>query len=214
MKYSFIGISALAITVLASSGAMADQCGPAKGTPGQFDYYLLSLSWAPTYCATPSGRQNSQECGAGTHYGMVVHGLWPQFSSGQWPQCCQAVSPVTPSPTIDKVSQVMIGSSLMEHEWEKHGSCVTNQQDQYFGTIEQAIQNVGLAPNLPSTGVRTIKVSRLKENWAVPAQSITTQCKGGMLSEVHICLDKGLNPIACPESEVKADNCPGTVALH
>ncbi len=29
--------------------------GDRSGTPGEFDYYLLSLSWSPTYCASREG---------------------------------------------------------------------------------------------------------------------------------------------------------------
>ncbi|MBI3447063.1 MAG: ribonuclease T2 [Magnetospirillum sp.] len=207
-------IAALVASAFCASAAMADQCGPTRGRPGQFDYYLLSLSWAPSYCATPSGRQNRQECGPGTDYGMVVHGLWPQFTNGQWPQCCQAVAPLTPSPTIDKLSRIMIGSSLMEHEWEKHGSCVTTRQDAYFGSIGQVVAKLGLAPTLSAKGITTIKVSELKRHWSLPAPSITTRCKGKRLGEIHICLDLKLDPIACPAAEIEADNCPGSVALH
>ncbi|BAE51504.1 Ribonuclease I [Paramagnetospirillum magneticum AMB-1] len=212
MKTVFIG--GLIAAFLAAGAAQADQCGPARGQPGSFDYYLMSLSWAPSYCATTSGRANAQECGPGTSYGFVVHGLWPQYASGQWPQCCQAVAAVKPSAVLDRLSRVMIGSSLISHEWEKHGSCVTSQQDEYFGKIDQVVTALGLAPQVPGTGLDRIKVSALKQNWAVPAQSITVQCKGRKLTEVRICLDKTLSPMPCPAKEVESDNCPGTVSLH
>ncbi len=200
-----------------ATAAWADQCGPVKGTPGKFDYYLLSLSWAPAYCATPSGKSNTQECGPGTNYGFVVHGLWPQFTNGTWPQCCQAVAPVANDPVLTKLSAVMIGDSLHQHEWEKHGSCVTTVQDDYFGKIQQAADTFGLAPGLSPDSYSQIKVSDLKAFWPVaPTGSITTQCsgKGKTLSEVHICLDGTLAPIPCPAAEVKADNCAGSVVLQ
>lgn len=204
----------VAALILATPPAWAAQCSPAKGQTGQFDYYLLSLSWAPSYCATPSGKKNPQECGPGTSYGFVVHGLWPQYGSGQWPQCCQAVAPVSPSPVVDKAAQVIIGSSLMEHEWEKHGSCVTGDQDRYFGEINQVVDALGLAPQVPGTGLNSIKVSDLKKNWPAPPEAISVQCKGKRLTEVHVCLDKSLSPMACPPEERQSDNCPGTVNLH
>jgi ribonuclease T2 len=207
------GLTAALLAAIATT-ARADQCGPVRGLAGSFDYYLLSLSWAPSYCATPSGRKNPWECGPGSGYGFVVHGLWPQYTSGQWPQCCQAVRPVTPSTMVDAVSRVMIGPGLMSHEWEKHGSCVTSRQDEYFGRIDQVVSRLGLAPKVPGTGLDRIKVSALKQNWPVPPQSISVRCKGRMLREVHLCLDKALSPMPCPEAEVNSDNCPGTVSLH
>src|SRR5690242_6327121 len=44
------------------------------GQAGRFDYYVLSLSWAPTYCRTHA--DDGEEC-SGRGYGFVLHGLWP-----------------------------------------------------------------------------------------------------------------------------------------
>lgn len=199
---------------LTGSIAWADQCGPVQGKTGTFDYYLLSLSWSPTYCDTPSGKHNRQQCGGKQPHGMVVHGLWPQYTDGTWPQCCQQVDAVKPSPAVDQASRVMIGTKLLSHEWTKHGACVTSRQDEYFGRINQAVTSLGLAPGIPATGLERIRVSDLKRHWAIPTASITVQCKGKRLKEVHICLDKALAPIPCPAAEARTDNCPGTVALQ
>src|ERR1700761_3762666 len=53
--------------------------------PGHFDYYLLALSWAPSYCVVHPGDRD--EC-QGRGYGFVLHGLWPQFNNGGYPQTC------------------------------------------------------------------------------------------------------------------------------
>ncbi len=52
---------------------------------GQFDYYLLSLSWAPTYCLTHA--DDGAECSS-KGYGFVLHGLWPQYDAGGYPENC------------------------------------------------------------------------------------------------------------------------------
>ncbi|EME71434.1 ribonuclease I [Paramagnetospirillum caucaseum] len=200
--------------LLLPAAAMAEQCGPARGTAGRYDYYLFSLSWAPSYCDTPAGSRDPRQCGPGASYGFVVHGLWPQYAEGRWPQCCQAVPAVKPSPTVDEVSRVMVSPRLRQHEWDKHGSCVTDRQDEYFGKINRAAAALGLAPALPAGGVERIRVSDLKRNWPVPPRSITVHCKGRRLDEVRICLDRELAPMPCPEAQVKSDNCPGTVDLH
>lgn len=205
---------AAALLLLCAVPALAGQCGSARGQAGGHDYLLLSLSWAPSFCATPAGRKNPQECGPDADYGFVVHGLWPQYADGKWPQCCQAVPPLSPSPTLDKAARWMIGDGLRRHEWEKHGSCMTDRQDEYFGAINRLVDTLGLAPALPGTGVNSVKVSALKRNWNVPPDAISVQCRNRLLTEVHICLDKSLSPMACPEAEKLADNCPGTVNLH
>ena len=71
--------------------------GTAKAAPAvplAFDYYLFTLSWAPEFCATnPPG--NSAECDPKKEMGLVVHGLWPQYDNGKWPQDCASTPPVS-----------------------------------------------------------------------------------------------------------------------
>jgi ribonuclease T2 len=52
--------------------------------PGRFDFYVLALSWSPTFCQASAerGRQVSDQCGAERPYSFVVHGLWPQYERG------------------------------------------------------------------------------------------------------------------------------------
>ena len=56
--------------------------------PGEFDYYVLALSWSPTYCASEAGASDGQQCAPGRRFAFVVHGLWPQFKQG-WPENCE-----------------------------------------------------------------------------------------------------------------------------
>src|SRR5262245_2827951 len=61
--------------------------------PGVFDYYLMSLSWSPTYCVShPEDRAQCTRKG----YGFVLHGLWPQYTRGGYPQTCQTRKSLTP----------------------------------------------------------------------------------------------------------------------
>lgn len=206
--------AALFLLVLLTAGAArAEQCGPVRGEVGRFDYYLLSLSWSPAYCATPAGRDNKRQCGGPKPYGMVVHGLWPQFTDGTWPQCCRPVPDPRPSAEVDKASRVMIGDKLLRHEWRRHGACDLGGSDDYFARINEVVERLGLAPDLPGTGPERIRVAELKRNWAVPPEAISVRCKGRRLTEVHICLSRDRAPIPCPRAERNGDNCPGTVSL-
>src|SRR5262245_32299707 len=38
--------------------------GRRQDTPGQFDFYVLSLSWSPSFCATAAERGRGQEANA------------------------------------------------------------------------------------------------------------------------------------------------------
>lgn len=55
---------------------------------GDFDYYVLSLSWSPNWCATTGDHRESEQCDPARDLGWVVHGLWPQYESG-WPSYCK-----------------------------------------------------------------------------------------------------------------------------
>src|ERR1700750_1645899 len=63
--------------------------------PGRFDFYVLSLSWSPSFCEASQergpNRAPNQQCGE-RPYSFVVHGLWPQYAKG-FPEFCQQPSP-------------------------------------------------------------------------------------------------------------------------
>ena len=60
-----------------------------------FDFYVLSLSWSPSYCEAEGDDANRQQCEAARPYAFVVHGLWPQFERG-FPQECATDEPKVP----------------------------------------------------------------------------------------------------------------------
>ena len=61
---------------------------------GDFDYYVLVLSWSPTHCSSDAGhgRGNDMQCRSGRPFGFVLHGLWPQYERG-YPQACESDEP-------------------------------------------------------------------------------------------------------------------------
>ena len=69
---------------LAFATAGAPICGVAQTAPSappvataQFDYYVMTLSWAPGFCDLGGKDTSSPECAEGSGDGFVVHGLWP-----------------------------------------------------------------------------------------------------------------------------------------
>ena len=62
-----------------------------QNAPGEFDFYVLSLSWSPSFCEEAAERGNEgrsqAQCG-GRPFSFVVHGLWPQYEHG-FPDYCQ-----------------------------------------------------------------------------------------------------------------------------
>lgn len=223
MKRIIPFVLVLAALLGQTPAARADSCGPIRGSAGQFDYYLLSLSWSPAFCATPAGAKHPDQCArAAPARGFVVHGLWPQYRPGSaaarqsgalWPQCCGGAEPFRPEAVPPQLDGLMIGADLRRHEWSKHGVCATSRAEDYFGQILRAVEKVGTAADLHPTAPEKIRVSDLKRYFPVPSQSIFPICKGTSLSEVRVCLDRSLSPIPCPDSARRPDDCPGTVIL-
>src|SRR3979490_1711090 len=97
-----VGMARLLISLgLAAVVAPTARAGPASARdrrqdePGQFDFYVLSLSWSPSFCEEASERGNEgrsqAQCG-GRPFSFVVHGLWPQYEHG-FPDYCERASP-------------------------------------------------------------------------------------------------------------------------
>lgn len=61
-----------------------------QNAPGQFGFYVLALSWSPSFCEAAHerapGRTVDQQC-AGRPFSFVVHGLWSQYEQG-FPSYC------------------------------------------------------------------------------------------------------------------------------
>ena len=173
--------------------------------PGQFDYYLLTLSWAPQFCATnPSGR-GSAECNPNKHMGLVVHGLWPQDNNGKWPQDCTSTPPVA-SATVDHMLPMMPGKQLIQHEWEKHGTCSGLSVKDYFGEIEKLYTGLSV-PNefkKPEESAQTspsdIEAAFASANNA-PKGAFRVSCPQNDFSAVQICLNKDFQYMACPTTQ-------------
>jgi ribonuclease T2 len=184
----------------------------AQHTPGRFDYYVLSLSWSPEYCAGPAAARNSEQCGEGRRYGFVVHGLWPQYERG-WPQDCAAANPVDAA-IVARMLPLMPAEGLIQHQWRKHGTCSGLDAASYFEWTEKAFRRFQIPADfrqplkqveMPAESVRQ---KLLAANPSYPRGSIKLACRGRYLSEARICLTRNLEPRACSASV--RDSCPAS----
>src|SRR5436853_7389370 len=89
-KIGRLAAGAVALLAVVSVAAAQEQ---RQNQPGQFDFYVLSLSWSPSFCeaAGERGTPPQQQC-ATRPYSFVVHGLWPQYDHG-FPEFCQVPAP-------------------------------------------------------------------------------------------------------------------------
>lgn len=156
---------------------------------GAFDYYLLTLSWAPEFCHS---RPDSPECGG--HFGFIVHGLWPQYGRGGYPENCgQAPGPSNPANMLD----LMPDQHLIEHEWTTHGTCTGLSADNYFSLIRRIRGSVKIPQDLVAPGRQlTLTPEGLKQDFeqanpGLTDSEMTLTCGGGpYLVAVQICFTK------------------------
>ncbi|MBS0591128.1 MAG: ribonuclease T2 [Proteobacteria bacterium] len=184
----------IALAFAATTGADARGRGNRNenARPGRFDYYVISLSWSPSYCAIHPGE--AEQCGKG--YGFVLHGLWPQYRNGSWPQHC-STSREPEEATITQMLPIMPSRHLIEHEWETHGACSGLDPKGYFALAEDAFSRQTIPPALktpatsPDLSADDIVKAFIDVNPGLDDNMISVECKnGGTLEEVRICLDK------------------------
>src|SRR5437660_1039558 len=112
-----------------------------QNASGEFDFYVLSLSWSPSFCEAANergGPSKSQQiqCG-GRPFSFVVHGLWPQYERG-FPNYCQQPAPRLDRNIVSSMLDLMPAPGLIFSEWDKHGTCSGLSARSYFETIRKA----------------------------------------------------------------------------
>lgn len=195
-------ISALVVLSAVTAALLPAQ----RQSQGQFDYYVLSLSWAPEFCSDHSKAvANPGECATGKRIGFVVHGLWPQGQQGESPEFCQNARPVSGG-IVKSMLPTMMSSGLIQHEWAAHGTCSGVDAATYFGHVLQARSAVQVPVEISSIDeVEKMSPSQIEARFAAanpqfPKESVRTNCHGGALTEVRICFDKNLKSRACTAS--------------
>ncbi|MFF7709797.1 ribonuclease [Pseudomonas sp. NPDC007930] len=197
--HCFQRLATAALLCLLASTAHARGPQASGDAPGVFDFYVLSLSWSPSWCLAHP--QDTQQC-SGKGYGFVLHGLWPQFANNRWPQFC---APLTPLSAAERAKGMSLFPSpqLMAHEWAKHGTCSGLGAEGYLRATDAALARVKIPPALePSARAQRLPARQIKAlfqqaNPALPEGGIAVYCNRNQLSEVRVCLSKDLSPISC-----------------
>ncbi|MDB5565367.1 MAG: ribonuclease [Tardiphaga sp.] len=209
---TFISVGLLTVAALAgiSSASAQDR---RQNAPGEFDFYVLSLSWSPSFCEAASersngGRSQQMQCG-GRPYAFVVHGLWPQYDRG-FPNYCQRPSPRLDRNIMSSMLDLMPAPGLIFNEWDKHGTCSGLGARGYFETVRKARAGIKIpAEFLELQDAKTIAPDAIEEafikvNPGLSNSAIAVTCDRNRLSEVRICLSKDLQFRACEEIDRRA----------
>lgn len=183
---------------------------PVAASGKGFDFYVLSLSWSPTFCAEEGPDAPNLQCGTDRDFAFIVHGLWPQFERG-WPEFCASRQPDrVPDALARRLRDIMPSPGLVGHQWRKHGTCTGLTQEQFVDAIREAHDAVAVPRAYRAAGSSQradpdkVEADFLAANPGMPAGGIAVTCASGRLDEVRICMDKTLGFRTCPETDRRA----------
>jgi ribonuclease T2 len=185
------------------------QAARAEGeAAGDFDYYVLSLSWSAAWCALEGDARDDPQCDEGRGLTFILHGLWPQYEEG-WPSFCRTVERDPSRAQTAAMADIMGGSGLAFYQWKKHGRCSGLSAEGYFRTARQAFDSIAI-PGLfrdidrPLTlPASVIEEAFLEANPNMTANQITITCKDGLIQEARICLAHDLTPRRCGSDAIR-----------
>src|SRR5215470_13548208 len=197
----------LAVAGIGGSAGAQDR---RQNQSGQFDFYVLSLSWSPSFCeaAGERGTPPQQQCGA-RPYSFVVHGLWPQYERG-FPEFCQQPPPRLDRNIVSSMLDLMPAPRLIFHEWDRHGTCSGLSPNAYFETVRKARAVVKIPPqylDLPSALTVTpeeVEEAFIQANPGLKPEGISVSCGSRRLGDVRICMSRDLQFRGCEELERRA----------
>ena len=199
----------LALVVV--SAGMASAQDRRQNAAGEFDFYVLALSWSPSFCESAAERGNSGRSQAQCErpYSFVVHGLWPQYERG-FPEYCQRPSPRLDRNIMTSMLDLMPAPGLIFNEWDKHGTCSGLGARAYFESVRKARAAVKIPEEfLQLSEQKTIapgdlEAAFIKVNPGLSSSAISVTCSSRRLSEVRVCLSKDMQFRACEEIDRRA----------
>ncbi|WP_103257289.1 ribonuclease T2 family protein [Tabrizicola aquatica] len=183
---------------------------------GDFDYYVLALSWSAAWCALEGDARDDPQCDAGRGLTFVLHGLWPQYDDG-WPSFCRTGERDPTRAETAAMADIMGGAGLAFYQWKKHGRCSGLSAAGYYRAAREAYDSIAI-PDLfaevdrPLTlPASVIEDALLETNPGLERDGITITCKAGRIQEARICLTRDLAPRRCGADVIRDCRLPDAV---
>ncbi|WP_298426879.1 ribonuclease T2 [Rhodoblastus sp.] len=171
---------------------------------GDFDFYVLALSWSPSFCAMGGAARSPAQCASGANPGFVVHGLWPQNDYG-YPRQCPG-NGFLPFSVLSSLGDLYPDQGLARHEWRQHGLCSGKPPSGYFADVRTARDAIAVPPafKAPATDLRLspLDVQRafFDANPRLRPGMMAVTCRRGLFQEARFCLSKDLRAfVPCPQ---------------
>jgi len=191
------GLGVLAVLVVAGFYLLGNQADSSE----QDDYYLLALSWVPSWCAAEGDARDAAQCQTDT--GWQVHGLWPQYANGGWPEYCQTDARDPRRAQTRAMADIMGDGGLAWHQWKKHGRCSGLSAEDYFARTRAAFAQLTWPKSLREIASatratpETIEQAFRAANPDFGPDMVIATCREGNLQELRVCLNRDLSPRDC-----------------
>ncbi|PTA48804.1 ribonuclease T [Shewanella morhuae] len=229
----------------ATQKSQGDQCRIGE----KFDANVLALSWQSTFCELYGSRKaechalsQTSESTQWQHFSL--HGLWPNKQQcGTRYGYCSTVK-LQPNdfctypefelnPSVRKnLEEVMpsarYGTCLERHQWWKHGTCRSQDPNEYFLLATQLTQAVNASAWVQGFIHERIgkNVTKSELNQSFDASfgkgahtKMSLECAKGLLSEIRINLPEviktsdSLPSLLAKADKAKKGSCPETITI-
>jgi len=167
--------------------------------------YKLAMSWSPQYCANardPLGANDRFQCsGDAARFGWVLHGLWPETDTPAYPQWCRPARIVPQQVLRQHICQTPT-PQLLQHEWAKHGTCMSPHPAAYFKAASMLFRAVRF-PDMAALATKPQTAGGIRRAFAAVNPGVKESMiavatdRKGWLSEVRLCLGPRMRPQAC-----------------
>lgn len=166
--------------------------------------YTLALTWSPQYCATARAGADDLQCGGRAgRFAFTLHGLWPDGRDREWPQYCRPADLVPRAVVRDNLCMTP-SVQLIQHEWAKHGTCMTTRPDLYFNLSRAFYQSLRFPDMAALARRKGLTVGQFTDAFArvnrglKPSMIRVTTTRGNWLDEVWLCMDQAMDFARCP----------------
>lgn len=202
----------------AAALALAATAARAEGErAGDFDYYVMALSWSANWCATTGDGRDDPQCDAGRGIEFVLHGLWPQYEEG-WPSFCRTGERDPSRAETAAQADLFGGAGSAFYQWKKHGRCSGLSAAAFYDTARRAFGRVTVPevfedlPRRIDLPASVVEDAFLEVNPDLPPEAAVVTCREGLVQEVRICLTKELDFRPCGEDVGRV--CRGSVGME
>jgi ribonuclease T2 len=167
--------------------------------------YTLSLIWTPELCqADRRENANDSKCVASSASSFMLHGLWPDGDgANRWPQYCHPVLILTAAELRSGYAATP-SAQLLQHEWSKHGSCMTDNPTVYFADESRLFASIRYPDMRALSRRHDLTVTDFQTTFAAANPGMRADMlrlnvnKRGWLEEVWVCLGLDERPRPCP----------------